>query len=184
MAKGTRLFGQGKDTKYAFLGLRADPRQRKKAKRHRIEQKADRGNLRKMQQLALLEEAEARKRGAGGVDEAALRQAQQMGQEQVGAQIQGAMANVAPVGTVGSQTGMSAAQMTGMGEAAAEGAAQASGQAFDTQARIAAQANEAYKARLMRAGEFQAQQAAQAASMIIGGVGAAGAGMSGVGALV
>ena len=159
-----------------------NPEKRRRRKVARLKRRAGRGNLRAMQKLQAIEDFGARK--DTGPTDAQLRQAQQVGQQAVGAQVQGLMSGVAPVGPVGSQTGASAQQMAQMGEAAAEGAAAASGQAFASQSKLQAQAQEALKARIARAGEFQAQQAAQTASMIIGGVGAAGSVATGVGALI
>ena len=81
-----------------FLGLA--PMRSRKRKIARLKRRAGRGNLRAMQKLTAIEDFEGQNKDAGP-SAAQLRQAQQVAQQEVGAQVQGAMSGVAPVGPVG-----------------------------------------------------------------------------------
>lgn len=151
----------------------ANPEKRRKRKVARLKRRAGRGNVRAMGKLEQLKDYNKNKGGPQGVSDAELRQGQAQASEQIGAQLQGAMSGMAPAGPMGVQSGMQPAQMQALGEAAAEGGAQASAQSLDTLSRIKAQAYEAYKARITRANEYQMQKNAQTAGLVIQGGAAA-----------
>jgi len=135
-----------------------------------LEEDAATGDASAMERLATMQDYEKYKEGEVGPSDASLRQAQALAQQQVGAQAQALMANVAPTGPVGTQSGTSTQQLGQIAEGVGQGTAVASGQAFDTQSRLAAQAHQAYLARINRQAEFHAQRGLQETALMLEGI--------------
>ena len=147
-----------------------NPFDRDERSKGQLERDAAQGDASAMERLSTIEDYKKYKKGDVGPSDAVLRQQQALAQQQIGAQGQALMANVAPAGPVGTQSGTSTQQLGQIAQGIGQGAAAASGQAFDTQSRLAAQAHQAYLARINRQAEFQAQRGLQETALMLEGI--------------
>lgn len=136
-----------------------------------LKEDAATGDPTAMERLQTIKDFEKSERGDIGPSDAALRQGQQLASEQIGAQAQALMANMAPAGPVGTQSGASLQPLSEIAQGVGQGAAAAGGQTFDTMSRLSSQAHQAYLARITRQAEMQRQRGLQETALMLEGAG-------------